>query len=422
MEAISHLRFNRQAWRAAAESVTRPVAAPRADERLRVLRVAHASLTPALRARERALALNHPEIDLEVVTTSSWQEAGVEVAAQADDLFPVTPARALLSRHIQLFAYDPRPLRAALLRHRPHLIDLNHEPYSVAGAEVLWLCRRYAPPAKIVMQTAQNIYKNYPPPFSWFERRAFREVDAAYVCSLTVRDTLRAKGFAKPVGLIPFGVDLAEFTPRAARAETPVIGFVGRMLPGKGLPVLAAALQRIAGEDWRAFIVGDGPERDAAAQQLAAAGLSARVTMTGALAYERMPEILRQMDVLVVPSQTTKRLREQFGRVIVEAMASRVCVVGSDSGAIPEVVGDAGLIFPEGDADALAAALRRVIRNAQERERLAVAGRRRVERHYSWERVAEQTADFYRRVQAFRVPSSDGSLPARSKTRVNAEL
>src|SRR5437868_1521764 len=105
------------------------------NERLRVLRIAHASLTPALRERERALAKECADIDLEVLTTTRWREAGIEVRAVSDELFPVTSARPLFSKHIQMFAYDPRPIVRSLRFHRPHLIDLNHEPYSVACAE-----------------------------------------------------------------------------------------------------------------------------------------------------------------------------------------------------------------------------------------------------------------------------------------------
>lgn len=404
MQQIDFMRWPRFVERAQTKAAQSQVAA--AGATCRVLRVAHASLTPALRARERALAKGFPNLDLAVVTTARWREAGVEVAAQPDELFPVTAAKTYLARHIQLFAYDPRPLIAALRRHRPHLIDLNHEPYSVACAEVLALRQRYAPQAAVVMQTAQNLDKRYPPPFAWLEQRAFRQVEAAYVCSATVRERLRAQGFTKPVELIPFGVDAAHFTPRselhAAAPQTLTIGFVGRMLPGKGLPILAQALQRIAGENWRALFVGDGPEREPVARQLAADGLAHRVTLTGAVPYEQMPAHLAQMDILVVPSQTTKTLREQFGRVIVEAMASRVCVVGSRSGAIPEVIGAAGLVVPEGDADALAHALRRLLHFPALRHSLTQAGRQRVEQHYTWERVAEKTAAFYQRILATR--------------------
>ena len=135
-------------------------------ERMRVLRIAHSSLTPALRERERALARGYPDIDLEVVTTDRWREAEVQVQATDDDLLRVTTARPHLSKHIQLFAYDPRPIVAALYRHRPHLIDLNHEPYSVACAEILTLCNWFTPQTPVVMQTNQNILRHYPPPFN----------------------------------------------------------------------------------------------------------------------------------------------------------------------------------------------------------------------------------------------------------------
>src|SRR5688572_4436512 len=112
---------------------------------MRVLRIAHASLTPRLRERERALARCYPDVQLEVVTTERWREAEVEVVATDDDLFPVRKARTHFSRHIQLFAYDPRPIISSLRRHRPDIIDLNAEPYSVACAEVLTLRNWLAP-------------------------------------------------------------------------------------------------------------------------------------------------------------------------------------------------------------------------------------------------------------------------------------
>jgi glycosyltransferase involved in cell wall biosynthesis len=369
-------------------------------EKMRVLRIAHSSLTPALRERERALTRYYPDVDLEVITTERWREAELEVDATPDDLFPVQTARTYLSKHIQLFAYDPRPIIAALKRHKPHLIDLNHEPYSVACAEVLTLCDWYAPHVPVVMQTAQNISRRYPPPFGWLERRAFKRVAAAYVCSETVREVLLSKGFSKPAQIVPFGVNTESFRPRIANPASKelTIGFVGRMLPGKGVNVLVEALSRISTERWKLLLVGDGPERAAVEQQLAAYGLLDRVQFTGAISYDRVPELYQQMDILVMPTQTTRRIREQFGRVIVEAMASGIPVVGSTSGAIPEVIGDAGLVFPEGDAGALAAALHQLLADDELRARLARVGRARVDRHYSWERVADQTYELFQQV------------------------
>ena len=96
-----------------------------------------------------------------------------------------------------------------------------------------------------------------------------------------------------------------------------------------------------------------------------------------------------------MPTQTTARIREQFGRVLVEAMASGLPVIGSTCGAIPEVIDDAGLIFPEGNSAALATALRRLLLDVGLREELTRAGRRRVMEHYSWERVADQMHELF---------------------------
>ncbi|MGZ9270612.1 MAG: glycosyltransferase family 4 protein [Candidatus Binatia bacterium] len=377
---------------------------PTLDNRTRVLRIAHASLTPVLRARERALVRLFPEIDLELVTTTRWREAEVDVETVEDDLFPVAMARPLLSKHIQLFAYDPRPVIAALRRHRPHLIDLSHEPYSVACAEVLTLCNWYAPQARIVMQTCQNIFRIYPIPFRWFERRAFKRVAAAHTCSETVREVLNVKGFKKPVAIIPFGVNTEAFS-RPRRAERDpnqplTIGFVGRMLPGKGLNLLSQALDLLSSEKWNLLVVGDGPERPSFESSLAARGLLNRARFTGAVSYEQVPEFFKQIDFLVMPTETTGRIREQFGRVLVEAMAGSIPVIGSTCGAIPEVIAEAGLVFPEGDVQALAEAMRRMLLDAELRERCAMLGAARVEENYSWDVVARKTFGFFAQVLA----------------------
>ena len=371
-----------------------------AEEKTRVLRIAHSSLTPALRDRERALARCHSDIDLQVLTTEPWREAEVDVDVTPDDLFPVRSARTYLSKHIQLLAYDPRPVIEALREHRPHLIDINHEPYSVALAELLTLCKRYAPEAPIVMQTAQNIMRKYRPPFRWFEQRAFNRVSAAYVCSETVRQVLWAKGFKKPVSIIPFGVNADTFRPLTTpRSDQPLtIGFVGRMLPGKGLNLLAEALGKLRADSWKLLMVGDGPERESFTEKMSAFGLNNRVEITGAISYDQVAPQFHRMDMLVIPTQTTAGIREQFGRVIVEAMASGVPVIGSTCGAIPEVIGDAGLIFPEGEAGALASAIRKVLTDQTSRYLMSIAGRARVEEHYTWNKVALETYNLFQNV------------------------
>ena len=235
-----------------------------------------------------------------------------------------------------------------------------------------------------------------------------------------MREVLHAKGFRKPSPVIGYGVDTEGFRPSTAARERSdkglTIGFVGRMLPGKGLNVLAEALAKLSTDAWQLLVVGEGSERAGFEQQLAASGLLNRAQFTGAISFDLVPEYFKQLDLLVIPTQTTKRIREQFGRVIVEAMASGIPVIGSTCGAIPEVIGDAGLVFPEGDAEALASALRQLLSDHALRDRLAQAGRKRVEQHYSWELVADQTYELFQQVLRTKV------VPVLKRSFANAPL
>jgi glycosyltransferase involved in cell wall biosynthesis len=129
-------------------------------------------------------------------------------------------------------------------------------------------------------------------------------------------------------------------------------------------------------------------------------GISKRVRFLGRVASMQMPGFYGSLDVLVLPSRTRPNWKEQFGRVLVEAMACGVVVVGSDSGEIPHVIGEAGLIFPEGDAGALRRQLTRLWDNPDLRIELSRRARQRVLDHYTQERVALATFAVYQEMLA----------------------
>jgi len=105
---------------------------------------------------------------------------------------------------------------------------------------------------------------------------------------------------------------------------------------------------------------------------------------------------MNMFDVLVLPSRTTRSWKEQFGRVLIEAMACETPVVGSSSGEIPKVIGDAGLIFPEGDVVTLAHILGCVHDTAELGTQLGKKGRGRVLEMFTHRRIAEETVRLYR--------------------------
>jgi len=173
---------------------------------------------------------------------------------------------------------------------------------------------------------------------------------------------------------------------------------VGRLVEEKGLHTLLRAVAGLPG-GWLLLLVGDGPLKAQIEERAAQLGIRERIELTS-VPSDKVPEVMGKLDVLVLPSITRPNWKEQFGRVLIEAMACGVPVVGSDSGEIPNVIGDAGLVFPEGDELELRRHLAHLMAEPRRREILIARGHKRVEAHYTQRRIAEETYQMYLRVLA----------------------
>ncbi|GAB3800255.1 hypothetical protein GCM10028798_14490 [Humibacter antri] len=360
---------------------------------MKVLRIAHHAVVAEWRQRERELSKQGVEVEL--ISAEVWNEGGRDVRLDARDDDFVFAARTV-GRHPSLFAYDPRPIWRAIGSH-PDLIDLHEEPNALATAEVLLLRRLRRSRAPYVLYSAQNIHKRYPLPFRWFERVALRGAAAAYVCNSEAGEILRSKGLGGPAVEIPLGVDVRVFEPAHRRPPmrgTKTIGYVGRLESHKGVDVLLSAVA--AHVEWFLRITGEGPQRPELERMAESLGIANRVRFEGFLGGPELAARYRELDVVVVPSLPRPNWLEQFCRVAVEAMASGVPVVASDSGAIPDVVGDAGVLVPPGDPLALAAG----IADALVPERWSELRRRGLERsaRFTWQNVAGMHRDLYESV------------------------
>jgi glycosyltransferase involved in cell wall biosynthesis len=179
--------------------------------------------------------------------------------------------------------------------------------------------------------------------------------------------------------------------------DRPAVGYLGRLVPEKGVAWLleSFARSRHAGEA-RLLIYGEGP--DLGRLQRLASHLGLSVHFGGAVPPAEVPRALAALDILVVPSLTTPAWAEQFGRVIVEAMFAGTPVIASDSGSIPEVVGDAGVLVPEGDRDALAGAIDRLLENPERRAEIGSGALSWAMSHYSPDVLGARIFDFWQRV------------------------
>jgi glycosyltransferase involved in cell wall biosynthesis len=178
---------------------------------------------------------------------------------------------------------------------------------------------------------------------------------------------------------------------------TPRVGFIGRLEPVKGLDVLFDAFDKLTTTPVGLVIAGDGSERRRLQARIDGTHTRAHTArIIPPVSYTDMPTFLKSLDVLVLPSVTILPIhREQFGRVLVEAMAAGIPVIGSSSGAIPEVIGDAGLVVPERDPAALADAINRLLNDGELRQALVERGRRRVRERFAWPVIAEQTVQLF---------------------------
>jgi len=159
-------------------------------------------------------------------------------------------------------------------------------------------------------------------------------------------------------------------------------------------------LRACAGLDdpWTLVLLGDGEERAALEKQSQALGLGERVQFLGEVGSTDVPGVMQSLDAFVLPSRSASNWREQFGRVLMEAMACAVPLVGSNSGEIPQVIGDAGLVFPEEDWSTLRSHLRTLQQDVGRRRVLGALGRARALRLFTHRSVAERTVAVYQKL------------------------
>jgi glycosyltransferase involved in cell wall biosynthesis len=347
-------------------------------------------------------------VDLTVVSPSRWRGSDREFQSVTPDDFRLLgrdcwfsgSSSVRLGNHLHFYPGISRVIGCE----KWDLVHIDEEPFNLATYHALKGCSEHQRPA--IFTTWQNLMKRYPPPFNFFERYVHENAAGAIAGNAEGLEVLRRRGFAKPIAHVPqLGVDPTIFHKQessSTRKELSskgefVVGFVGRLSAEKGLDTLIKTLALLPAQ-CVLVLVGSGPERRKLEDMARALGVSERVRWVPWVSSAKVVDYMNAFDVLVLPSRTRWNIKEQFGRVLVEAMACETCVVGSDSGEIPTVIGDTGLVFHEGDERELAGHLRCLMEDSLFCQSLGRRGRERVLAHFTYAKIAKDTVDFYKEV------------------------
>jgi glycosyltransferase involved in cell wall biosynthesis len=370
------------------------------ESSLRILMLSKACLVGLYQGKLEEIAQQADVTALKVLVPPSWKDERGQMFLERAHLngyeLEVTPIRFNGNFHLHYYPH----FEAAARAFQPDIIHIDEEPYNVATWLALRVARQIG--AKTLFFSWQNIKRNYPLPFRMGEKWVLAHINYGLVGTQSAADVWRSKGYRGRLAVIPqFGIDPQTFSPRTQSPDhEPIrIGYIGRLVREKGVDLLLDALAKIPA-NWSLTLVGGGPEETRLKKQVQDLGITDTVTFRGQVPSMQMPDYYRELDVLVIPSRTLSNWKEQFGRVIIEAMASEVAVIGSDSGAIPDVIGEAGLIFCEDDLDDLCEKLKCLINNSDERKRLGQLGRERILANFTQAQVAEQTVAVYREMLA----------------------
>ena len=385
---------------------------------MRILVASHTYIVDINCEKLRILSQLEPEIEVTVIVPKKWKPGGVqnkiiETQYRDEGKFRIVPVSNFSQNHQGLltFGADLIPL---LRKFRPQIIQVEQGSRGLAYAEMITLNQLLGLKAKNVFFTWWNLPYNLKFPVSLLEKYNLTHSHGIISGNQDGAEILRQQGYKGQIKVMPqLGVDETLFTPTsqpelatklAIEPHDFVVGFVGRFVQEKGLLTLVNALTSLKDKSWKFLLLGRGSLQSELMNQAAKDNIQNRIILVESVSHDEVPKYINLMSTLVLPSETNYKLKnltsvgwkEQFGHVLIEAMACKVPVIGSNSGEIPYVIGDAGLIFTEADAKALADCIVQLMDKPELAKNLGEMGYQKAMTQYTNKALAKQQLEFYK--------------------------
>jgi L-malate glycosyltransferase len=389
---------------------------------MKILVASHSYIVDLNCEKLKALARLQPEIEVIVIVPKRWRPGGVqnqiiETKAYQEGSFRVIPIANFSENNQGLLTFGAEII-SLLRQFKPDIIQVEQGAKALGYAQLITLNKILGLKAKNLFFTWWNLPYSLKFPVSWLEAYNLRNTHGLIAGNQEGAQILRQHGYQGLVKVMPqLGVDESRFRPQQQtklrsklniQQNEFVVGFVGRFVEEKGLITLAKALSELPNVPWKWLLLGRGYLEQTLMELAQKWGIKERLVWVESVPHDQVPSYINLMNTLVLPSETNKQFKtltsvgwkEQFGHVLIEAMASKVPVIGSNSGEIPYVIEDAGLIFPEGDVEALKKCLLSLMEQPELANNLANLGYERAMSKYTNKALARQQLDFYQEVLA----------------------
>lgn len=329
---------------------------------IKVLVISHAYVAYENRKKLEELA-KLKNIELTLIVPKFWKDTLRTVPLEKPETanYKIVSANTAFNGRISRYIYTEK-LWNTIKEFKPDIIQLEEEPWSFTAFQVLLFKKMQKLQSKIGFFTWENIERNYKLPLKLIEKFVFKRSDFAIAGTEEAKKILIKKGFTNQIEVMPqLGVDGEVFCKQdqaKLRSELGLkdftIGFFGRLVKEKGIFLLLEAFLKLK-DRAQLFLMGEGPEKQNIRNFIRRHNLDldSHVIMHDTVPHYEMPRYINCVDIVVLPSISTKTWKEQFGHILIEAFACEVPGIGSSSGAIPEVINGAGLVFEEGSSQEL---------------------------------------------------------------------
>ncbi len=347
--------------------------------------------------------------DVTLLTPSYWKDDLFTFDGTQDSEVKHYMAGTVLNGHEKAYFYFPK-LTMLINEIKPDIIEIDQGANAVAYFQAIVMNKLFlGGRAKMGFFTWMNLPYANPFPFNSLEKYNLKNTDFAICGNRDAERILREKQYKGNITVMPLlGINPLSFSKNAKTREKIreklgiknefCIGFFGRTVKEKGADDLITAVSKLKDKTVKLLIIGRGAEKEKLVKLANDLGIAKQTIFMDSVLHDEVPQYMNALDLFVLPSKTVPWWKEQFGHVVIEAMACEVPVIGSTCGEIPNVIGDAGLVFKEGNVDDLTAKITQVVQDKTLCKQLAKQGRQRILKSYTHEILANKMFEIYKNI------------------------